>query len=196
MLEQLIALCGSAQGLGIMLLVADVAIAAAYFAIPISMAVVLRHRRLDIAYPWLWSLFVAFIVACGLTHLGHAWGAVAGTPNLLLQATLGLVCAAISVGTAIAFAFVLPSIKSLPSPRQHTIELERMVAERTAEKDRLIREINHRVGNQLQVLSSQVSIEIRKAVADETTDALVRIQATLDEMAERHTLLRQRDYLT
>jgi Histidine kinase len=56
----------------------------------------------------------------------------------------------------------------LPSPRQQREDLLRLVAERTREKDRLIREINHRIGNQIQVLKSMVSVENRKATAPES----------------------------
>ena len=75
MLEPLIQLCTSAAGLFWLVLGSDVSIAIAYFAIPVTMAVVLRQRRDDIPYPWLWTLFVMFIVACGLTHSAHAFSA-------------------------------------------------------------------------------------------------------------------------
>src|SRR5947209_14167357 len=81
MLEQLLALCTSGAGLYWLVVISDISIAAAYFAIPVTMALVLRHRKADIPYPWLWSLFVTFIVACGLTHVAHVWAA-AGTENL------------------------------------------------------------------------------------------------------------------
>jgi hypothetical protein len=55
-----------------------VTIAVAYFAILITMAVVLPDRHDDIPYPWLWTLFVTFIVACGMTHVAHVLAAAAG----------------------------------------------------------------------------------------------------------------------
>jgi hypothetical protein len=87
-------------------------IALAYFAIPVTMAIVLRNRRDDIPYPWLWMLFVIFIVACGMTHLVHIWSVVMGGEYLGLQATIAAITALASVGTAIAFAFVLPQIST------------------------------------------------------------------------------------
>lgn len=65
MLNQLIELCTSRTGLYWLILGSDLSIALAYFAIPLTMAIVLRNRRDDILYPWLWTLFVTFIVACG-----------------------------------------------------------------------------------------------------------------------------------
>lgn len=98
-----------------------------------------------------------------LTHTAHVWSATTGADYLEVHAGLGLFCALTSVGTAIAFAFVLPQIKSLPSPIRQRADLEKLVVQRTTEKDKLIREINHRIGNQLQIIRSMVSVESRRA---------------------------------
>jgi hypothetical protein len=195
MLDPIIAFCTSTGGLLWLLITSDFAIALAYFAIPITMAFVLRERYEDIPYPWLWSLFVAFIIACGLTHSVHVLSAFMGVEYLALQTVVEIVTAFASVGTAIAFALVLPQIKMLPSPRQQRDELQRVVAERSKEKDRLIREINHRIGNQIQVLKSMASIEARKAREQESIDILTRFQAQLDAMAAQHVARSQKDYL-
>lgn len=194
MLQQLIEFCTSSTSLYWIALGSDFAIALAYFAIPITMAVVFRHHKEDIPYPWLWTLFVVFIVACGLTHLGHLWAAITGRDYTELHAAIGLVTALASVGTAIAFAWILPQIKTLPSPRQQRTLLEKTVAQRTHEKDLLIREINHRIGNQLQILSSVISIERRRAKDTESVDILRRLQGELDKMAAQHVELSRRDY--
>ena len=70
-----------------------------------------------------------------------------------------------------------------------------MVAERSKEKDQLIREVNHRVGNQIQVLSSMVSIETRNAESPESLEILQRIKTQLDDMAAQHVKRSQQDYL-
>jgi hypothetical protein len=159
------------------------------------MAVVLRHRKDDIPYPWLWTLFVTFIVACGLTHVVHAWSAITSVEYLWAHAIIGLFCALASVGTALAFAFILPQIKLLPSPAQQRAELEKLVAQRTSEKDQLIREINHRVGNQLQIISSMLSVESRRAETNESHAILGRLKTELDKMAQDHIRRSQVDYL-
>jgi hypothetical protein len=195
MLDPIITFCTSTGGLVWLLISSDLAIAIAYFAIPITMAVVLRERGADIPYPWLWTLFVFFIIACGLTHLVHVMSAFMGVEYLGSQTIVEIVTALASVGTAIAFAFILPQIKLLPSPRQQREELRRLVAERTKEKDQLIREINHRVGNQIQVLKSMISIESRRTTAPESVDILARLQTQLDAMAAQHLERSQQDYL-
>ena len=195
MLNQILQICTSSGGLYWLVVGSDLAIALAYFAIPLTMAIVFRDRRDDIPYPWLWILFVTFIVACGLTHTAHVWSAATGAEYLGIHAGVGLFCAITSVGTAIAFAFVLPQIKLLPSPAKQRSELENLVARRTVEKDKLIREINHRVGNQLQVIRSMVSVESRRAESKETHDILSRLTKELDKMANEHVRRSQADYL-
>ena len=195
MLEKLVELCTSSAGLYWLVLGSDLSIAAAYFAIPITMAIVFRDRKDDIPYPWLWLLFVSFIVACGLTHVAHVWSALAGTTYLEIHAGIGALCALVSVGTAVAFAFIIPQIKQLPSPKQQQVKLEKIVAERTSEKDRLIREINHRIGNQLQIIRSMVSVESRRSENGEVLQVLGRLANELDKMADEHLQHSQADYL-
>jgi hypothetical protein len=194
-LQALIEICKSDRTLFWTVLLTDLSIAIAYFAIPITMAVVLRHRREDIPYPWLWTLFVTFIVACGMTHLVHVMSAVASVQLLAWHAAIGIITALASVGTAIAFMFVLPQIKNLPSPAQQREALAKTVAARTKEKDKLIREINHRVGNQLQILSSLVNIESRKTDSLEVLEVLGRLRQQLDNMSSEHVSRSAQDYL-
>ena len=195
MLDPVIELCTSTTGLIWLALGSDLAIAAAYFAIPLTMAIVFKDRKDDIPYPWLWILFVTFIVACGLSLFVHAWSALAGVEHLRAQAAIEVLCAVASVGTAIAFAVSLPQIKLLPSPRQQRAELETIVARRTSEKDQLIREINHRVGNQLQIISSIVSVESRRTQNEEALLILKRLKTELDKMAHEHLQRSKMDYL-
>jgi len=195
MLDRILEYCTSDRGLQWLIVGSDVSIALAYFAIPLIMAVVLRHRQDDIPYPWLWTLFVTFIVACGLTHTAHVWSMITEARYLWMHAVIGAFCALVSVGTAIAFASILPQIKLLPSPKQQRAELERLVVQRTVEKDKLIREINHRIGNQLQIISSLVSIETRRATGEEALEILGRLRSELDKMALEHIARSQSDYL-
>ena len=194
MLAPIIEFCTSTSNLFWLVLSSDLSIAVAYFAIPVTMAIVFRDRKDDIPYPWLWILFVTFIVACGLTHTVHVWSALAGAEYLWAQAAIGLFCALTSVGTAIAFAFILPQIKLLPSPSQQRANLEKLVSQRTSEKDQLIREINHRVGNQLQIISSIVSLESRNTENEEALDILGRLKTELDKMAYDHLERSKEDY--
>jgi hypothetical protein len=195
MIQQILEFCSSDRTAYWMVFCSDLAIASAYFAIPIAMAIVLRQRKDDIPYPWLWLLFVTFIVACGLTHLVHVWSAAMGPNYLQLHAIIGVVTAAASVGTAIAFVLILPQIKDLPSPMQQKVKLQDLVAERTKQKDLLIREIHHRIGNQLQIIGSLINIEERKTEDRICLEVLERIKIEVNKMSEEHQLRSVRDYL-
>ena len=194
MLRELIDACLSSPWITTVLIGKDIAIALAYFAIPAAMLWVLKDREGDLLYPWLWILFMAFIVACGLTHVAHAWSMIAGLDYLLAHVVIGLITAAVSVGTAIAFINILPQIQQLPSPSQQKAELERLVAQRTKEKDALIKEINHRVGNQLQTVSSMISIETRRAKDQHSLELLARLKSEVDRMNNDHAHASQKDY--
>ncbi|HEV7266077.1 MAG TPA: PAS domain-containing protein [Falsiroseomonas sp.] len=106
-------------------LLSDVAIGLAYLSIPIVLLVVLLRRR-DLAYPWLVGLFAAFILACGATHLMHAFAMFQPAP--LAEGLLKALTAAISVAVAITLWPVLPRLLALRSPAA----LEREVEERRA----------------------------------------------------------------
>lgn len=195
MIQRILEICSSDTTMFWLIVLSDLAIASAYFAIPITMAIVLRHRRADIPYPWLWVLFVVFIVACGLTHLVHAVSAFAGVEFLRLHAFVTAITALASVVTALAFAYIIPQIRDLPSPKQQRAELERLVTERTQQKDALIREINHRIGNQLQIISSLVHLEERRSGNPDRLESLGRIKTVLKQMSDEHSRMSMRDYL-
>lgn len=194
MLRELIDACLSSPWITTALIGKDIAIALAYFAIPAAMLWVFKDREEDLLYPWLWILFAAFIVACGLTHVAHAWSMIAGLEYLTAHLVIGVITAAVSVGTAIAFINILPQIRQLPSPSRQKAELERQVAQRTKEKDALIKEINHRVGNQLQTVSSMISIETRRSKDPHCLELLARLKTEVDRMNNDHATASQKDY--
>jgi len=194
MLRELIDACLSSTWITTVLISKDIAIALAYFAIPAAMLWVFKDREDDLLYPWLWILFAAFIVACGMTHVAHAWSMIMGLEYLPAHLAIGIITAVISVGTAIAFIKVLPQIRHLPSPSKQKAELERLVAQKTKEKDALIKEINHRVGNQLQSISSMIAVETRRAKDQQSIDLLARLKTELERMNRDHINASQKDY--
>lgn len=107
---------------------------------------------------------------------------------------IGVITAAVSVGTAIAFINILPQIRQLPSPSKQKAELERLVAQRTKEKDALIKEINHRVGNELQTVSSMISIETRRTKEPQCLELLARLKTEVNRMNSDHANASQKDY--
>jgi hypothetical protein len=130
--------------------VSDLVIAAAYFSIPAALFVFLRKRR-DLNFRWMFGLFVAFIFACGTTHLVGLvtlWQPVYGLQGLV-KAAMALV----SIATAVTLWPLLPQALALPSPaalaaanarlQAEVAERRRAEAELRAALDRLERHMGN-----------------------------------------------------
>ena len=147
--------------------VSDVVTAVAYFSIPAALFVLLR-RRADLSFRWIFVLFIAFIFACGATHvldLITMWQPVYGLQGLVKAAT-----AIVSATTAIMLWPMLPQMLALPSPaalRQANLDLEVEIAVRKA-AEQALRE-------------AQEQLERR---VDERTSALMDANARLQDANE------------
>lgn len=128
----------------------DIVIGLAYFSIPLAIAAFIR-RRPDLEYGWVAYLFVAFILACGTTHLMAIltlW-----VPAYGVEGLIKLVTAILSIATAAILWPLIPRAAALPSVAQleqlnlrlrdseaearlSNLELERRVAERTEQLER------------------------------------------------------------
>ncbi|MDB5310446.1 MAG: signal transduction histidine kinase [Gemmataceae bacterium] len=116
--------CGAwTPGLGWMHILSDLAVWAAYLAIPCVLAYFVRRRK-DVPFPTIFWLFGAFILACGTTHLMEA--VLFWWPAYRLAGLIKLVAALVSWATVLALIPVVPRALALRSPR----ELEREIAER------------------------------------------------------------------
>ncbi len=105
----------------------DGLIAAAYFAIPVSLYTFVRRRMAEIPFPGLFLMFAAFILLCGSTHLMEIW--TVWNPAYRLSGALKLVTGIVSFATTIALFRLMPLAIQLRSPH----ELRREVELRTAE---------------------------------------------------------------
>lgn len=110
--------------------ISNALIAVAYSSIPFFLIVFVRRRK-DMPFTWIIFLFGLFILACGATHLVHVIG-LWWSVNWW-QATVDLICALVSVATAVAVWPVLPKLLSIPSPNQ----LRNVNIELQKEKDKL-----------------------------------------------------------
>jgi two-component sensor histidine kinase len=149
-------------GLVAMHALSDVIIGLAYFSIPLAIAAFVR-RRPDIKYGWVAYLFVAFILACGATHflaILTLW-----VPAYGVEGIIKVVTAILSIATAVILWPLIPKAAALPS----AAELERRVQARTAEltaalaqRDLLLREVYHRVKNNLQMVDGLLVMQARQ----------------------------------
>ncbi|MEG4025687.1 MULTISPECIES: ATP-binding protein [unclassified Microcoleus] len=93
----------------------DSIIALAYFSIPITLVYFISKRQ-DLPFDWIFGLFGAFIVACGLTHIFELW--TLWHPTYWLSGTMKAITAFISFATAILLVDLIPQALALPSPAQ------------------------------------------------------------------------------
>ena len=93
----------------------DSIIALAYFSIPITLVYFISKRQ-DLPFDWIFALFGAFIVACGITHIFELW--TLWHPTYWLSGTMKAITALISFATAILLIDLMPQALALPSPAQ------------------------------------------------------------------------------
>ncbi|MEG4046016.1 MULTISPECIES: ATP-binding protein [unclassified Microcoleus] len=96
-------------------LASDSIIALAYFSIPITLVYFISKRE-DLPFDWIFALFGAFIVACGITHIFELW--TLWYPTYWLSGTMKAITAVISFATAILLVDLMPQALALPSPAQ------------------------------------------------------------------------------
>ncbi|MEG4283194.1 ATP-binding protein [Microcoleus sp. A006_D1] len=93
----------------------DSIIALAYFSIPITLIYFISKRE-DLPFNWIFAMFGAFIVACGITHIFEVW--TLWHPTYWLSGTMKAITAIISFATAILLVDLIPQALALPSPAQ------------------------------------------------------------------------------
>ena len=164
---------------------ADFITAISYFSIPAAIHVFIIRRR-DMDYSWLAWLFVAFISACGMTHLiglVTLWQPVYG-----LQGLVKLAAAGVSLVTATAMWPLLPKALALPSPamlREANDKLHAEIFQRQqAEADLLLthQQLERRVEERTQQLQL-ANDQLAKLNADHER-ALLRLQSILDNTVD------------
>lgn len=181
---------------------ANLATALAYFWIPAVMAVVFSRWREELPYRWLWVGFVTFIAACGVSHIFHAVHLLrAVTPHTAVELAVLVITAAVSLITAAGFTVILPKVLTLSSPAAARRRLEDAVETATNDlqqslehKRLLLLEVHHRVGNNLQIISSLINLHIRSH-ADQA-DELQILRDRVAAISAVHEQLQQVDAST
>jgi hypothetical protein len=109
-------------GLMALHVISDALIAAAYFAIPLGIAVFVAKRRdLNDQHRLLALLFAVFITACGMTHLMAI--VVLWQPDYVLDGLIKALTAVVSLVTAVMLPFLISQLLRIPSPETLAAEI-------------------------------------------------------------------------
>jgi PAS domain S-box-containing protein len=130
----------------------DALIAVAYYAIPLEILYFMRRRR-DLPFPLIFSLFGAFILACGTTHLLEVW--TLWHADYWLSGALKAITAALSIVTAMVMIRVIPIGLAMRTPT----ELEKINLELAGARDAALA----RAGAMVEERNSALEAERRNA---------------------------------
>jgi PAS domain S-box-containing protein len=154
-------------------LFSDVAIFAAYSAIPVAIYLFLKQRP-ELAMSNLAWLFALFILFCGLTHLASAIALY--QPIYEAQAAIKVMTAGVSLATAFVIFPLIPKALAIPSPEQ--LQKVNAQLQREVEAHLVTTEELRQARDQLQVkVQEQLSAVARAsavvAALEESPDVLI-----------------------
>ncbi|WP_339791381.1 ATP-binding protein [uncultured Imperialibacter sp.] len=110
---------------GWLYIISDVLIWLCYFAIPFVLVYFIWKRKTDLPFKSVLVLFVAFILACGVTHLVDA--AIFWWPAYRLSAFVRFLTAAVSMSTVVALVKVIPQALTLKTSEQYQLEIDQRI---------------------------------------------------------------------
>jgi two-component sensor histidine kinase len=167
--------------------VADSLIGIAYFAISITLAYLVYKGWRDIPFQGLLTAFGLFILACGCTHLVEV--VTVWLPVYVFSAAVKILTAVASVITAVVLPFTVPQtlalVQQAKAPGRVTAEL-RASEER---KDALLREVHHRVKNNLAVICSLFYLQSTHTKDNEAVQIFRDMERRVHSMALVHESL-------
>jgi two-component sensor histidine kinase len=162
--------------------ISDTVIALAYFSIPLALAR-FAEQRTDLEYKWVIHLFVAFIMACGTTHILAVvtlWWPVYG-----IEGVIKAITAVLSIVTAGLLWPLIPKLVALPSPselRNLNVKLAAKVKEHEVIAERL---------RQSESQVRQVNADLEQHVQERTAELLAANEKLTATVAQRDLLLQE-----
>jgi hypothetical protein len=172
---------------------ADALIGFAYFAISMTLAYLIYRTGGDIPFHWMFrhsAFSLSRVVGTHFMEVVTIW-----IPVYVVSAVVKVFTALTSVTTAVALLITVPHILTLV--RQAKIS-EQAAAELRASEERkeaLLREVHHRVKNNLAVIGSLFYLQSTHTKEERTVqifhDMENRVQSTIDIAMQRHAIRRK-----
>ncbi len=173
--------------------VADAMIAIAYLAISVTLAYVGFKGRRDIPYHAMFLAFGLFIVACGGTHFMEV--VTVWTPVYILSAAVKLFTAVVSITTAAVLPFTVPNVFELVRQAKESKQVTDKLRASEERKEALLREVHHRVKNNLAVICSLFYLQSTHTKDEESVQIFRDMENRVHSMALVHQILYGTDNL-
>ncbi len=167
--------------------VADALIAIAYLAISVTLAYVGFKGRRDIPYHAMFLAFGLFIIACGGTHFMEV--VTVWTPVYILSAAVKLFTAVVSLTTAVVLPFTVPNVFELVRQAKEAKQVTAELRASEERKEALLREVHHRVKNNLAVICSLFYLQSTHTKDEESVQIFRDMENRVHSMALVHQIL-------
>lgn len=166
---------------------ADAIIALSYLAISLTLGYLVLRARRDIPLPWMLLAFGLFIVLCGGTHFMEV--VTVWIPVYVASAAVKIFAAAASVTTAVILPFTVPEVLTLVQKAKTSEQVTEKLRSSEARKEALLREMHHRVKNNLAVICSLFYLQSSQTKDAQTVRVFRDMERRVHSMALVHESL-------
>lgn len=164
--------------------VADSLIAIAYLGISVTLGYLGYKGWREIPFHWMFLAFGLFIMACGGTHFMEV--VTIWTPVYILSALVKLFTAVVSITTAAVLPFTVPHAFELVRQARTSDRVTANLRASEERKEALLREVHHRVKNNLAVICSLFYLQSTHTTDEQTAYIFRDMESRVHSMALVH----------
>jgi len=143
--------------------------------------------RRDIPFHWIFLAFGLFIIACGGTHFMEV--VTIWKPVYVFSAAVKIFTALVSLMTAVVLPFNVPTILTLVQKAKVSEQVTATLRASEERKEALLREVHHRVKNNLAVICSLFYLQSMHTKDEETVQIFRDMENRVHSMALVHESL-------
>ena len=166
---------------------ADTLIGIAYFAISITLGYLVFRARGDIPFHWMFLAFGLFIIACGGTHFMEV--VTVWFPIYVVSAAVKIFTAVASITTAAVLPFKVPRVLTLVQQAKASEQITAQLRASEERKEALLREVHHRVKNNLAMICSLFYLQSIHSKDNKTIEVFQDMENRVHSMALVHESL-------
>lgn len=167
--------------------VADTLIGVAYLGISITLGYLVYRARRDIPFHWMFLAFGLFIIACGGTHFMEV--VTIWIPVYVFSAAVKVFTAVVSLTTAVALPLTVPRALTMAQQAKISEQVTARLRASEERKEALLREVHHRVKNNLAVICSLFYLQSTHAADEGTVQIFRDMENRVHSMALVHESL-------